>query len=112
MATLIDHAAPRPDPAVDGSPVKRGYYLAESVCTECHGDNGRLRVPGSPDLTIAAAYSYEDFVRLMRTGAPIGDRKIDYHMVDASKYRYTRFTDAEVDALYAYFQSLLNQPGS
>jgi cytochrome c553 len=105
-AELIDHTAPRPDPALDGPAVARGRYLAESVCTECHGDNGRLRVPNTPDLIVAAAYSREDFHRLMRTGAPVGERKIDYHMVDVSKYRYTSMTDAEVDALHAYFRSL------
>jgi mono/diheme cytochrome c family protein len=104
---LIDHSAPRPDPALNGSPVSRGRYLAESVCTECHGDNGRIRVPNSPDLQIAAAYSEQDFYRLMRTGVSLGERDIDYHMVDAAKYRYTLLSDAEVGALYAYFRSLV-----
>jgi mono/diheme cytochrome c family protein len=106
-AVLIDHNAPRPDSAVKGDQVERGRYLAESICTECHGDNGRLRVPNTPDLQIAAAYTRDDFFRLMRTGAPIGDRKIDYHMVDVSKYRYIRLTDSEVDALHAYFRAML-----
>ena len=109
-ADLIDHTAARPDPAVNGSEVDRGRYLAESICTECHGDNGRLRVPGSPDLIVAAAYSREDFYRLIRAGEPVGERKIDYHMVDASKYRYTEFRDDEVEALYAYFRSLAGLP--
>ncbi len=106
-ATLIDHDAPRLDPAVSGSQVDRGRYLAESICTECHGDNGRIRVPITPDLQTAAAYTREDFFRLMRTGTPRGDRKIDYHMVDVSLYRYNRLTDIEVDALHAYFRSML-----
>lgn len=106
VADLIDHSAARPAPAVDGDAARRGEYLAESICTECHGDNGRIRVPGSPDLNIAAAYTPEQFHRLMRTGVPVGERDIDYHMVDAAKYRYTLLTDAEVDALYAWFQEL------
>lgn len=110
VAELIDHAAPRPDPAVGGDPVARGRYLAESICTECHSDGGRIRVPGTPDLVVASAYSRDDFFRLMRTGVPVGERKIDYHMVDASKYRYTVLHDAEVDALYAYFRSLASAP--
>jgi mono/diheme cytochrome c family protein len=109
-ADLIDHAAPRPDPALNGSPVDRGRYLAESICTECHGDNGRMRVPNTPDLIVAAAYSYEDFYRLIRTGVPVGERKIDHHMVDVSKYRYTELRNDEVDALYAYFRSLAGLP--
>ncbi|MGI9290737.1 MAG: c-type cytochrome [Gammaproteobacteria bacterium] len=107
VADLIDHTAARPDPAVNGNPVERGRYLAESICTECHGDNGRIRVPLTPDIEIAATYGREDFNRIMRTGAPVGDRKIDYHMVDVGKYRYVRMTDAEVSALFAYFQSML-----
>ena len=108
VADLIDHAAPRPAAAVNGSARDRGKYLASSICTECHGDNGRLRVRGSPDFEIAAAYSKDEFYRLMRTGQPRHDRPIDYHMVDASKYRYIQLTDAEVADLYSYFQSLLN----
>jgi mono/diheme cytochrome c family protein len=107
VADLIDHSAARPNPALDGSAIDRGRYLAESICTECHGDNGRMRVPISPDLHIAAAYSKDEFFRLMRTGVPLGERKIDYHMVDVSKYRYLAMSDAEIGALYAYFRSLV-----
>jgi len=109
VAELIDYQSPRPQPsAVD--PVAQGAYLAASICTECHSDGGRIRVPGSPDLIVASAYSRGDFFRLMRTGVPIGERKIDYHMVDASKYRYTLLHDAEVDALWQYFRSLVSAP--
>jgi mono/diheme cytochrome c family protein len=107
VAALIDHSAPRPDPAVHGTAIDRGRYLVESICTECHGDNGRLRVPITPDIEIALTYSRDDFFRIMRTGAPAGDKKIDYHMVDVGKYRYLRLTDAEVAAMYEYIQSLL-----
>lgn len=110
VAELIEHDAFRPDPALNGDPVARGRYLAESTCTECHGNNGRLRVPGSPDLHIAAAYTRDQFFELMRSGVPLGGRAIDYHMVDASKYRYIHFFDSEVDALYQYFRSLVPQP--
>lgn len=109
-AELIDHTAARPDPALNGELTERGRYLAESICTECHGDNGRIRVPNTPDLVVAAAYTREDFQRLMRTGAPIGERKIDYHMVDVSKYRYIELRDDEIDALHAYFRSMVGLP--
>ncbi len=106
VAELIDHESSRPDPSVGGDPLRRGRYLAESICTECHSDNGRLRVPGSPDLIVASAYIREQFYRLMRTGVTLDDRPIDYHMVDAAKYRYTLLRDDEVEALYVYFRSL------
>ena len=109
-AELIDHTAARPDPALNGGLTERGRYLAESICTECHGDNGRIRVPNTPDLVVSAAYTREDFQRLMRTGAPLGERKIDYHMVDVSKYRYIELRDDEIDALHAYFRSMVGLP--
>jgi len=103
-AELIDHDAPRVSSEFAEGSVEHGRYLAESICTECHSDNGRLRVPGAPHLGIAKAYSKEQFVRLMRTGVPLGEREIDYHMVEVSEYRYGPFmTEAEVDALYEYF---------
>jgi len=99
-AELIDHAAPRP--VAEGSLQQRGRYLAESICTECHGDNGRIRVSGTPDLQVTTAYSREQFGRLLRTGVALAERPIDYHMVDAAKYRYVHLTEAEVDSLYAW----------
>jgi mono/diheme cytochrome c family protein len=108
VADLIDHDLPRPDPAVAGSPTERGRYLAESICTECHGDNGRLRVPVTPDLTIALSYTRDEFFHLMRTGEARHERPLDYHMVEVSQFRYGAMTDKEIDSLYAYFQSMLN----
>ena len=55
-------------------------------------------------LCVATVRPY--FYRLIRTGEPVGGRKIDYHMVDVSKYRYTELRNDEVDALYVYFRSL------
>jgi cytochrome c553 len=106
VAGLIDHSAPRTPPAISGPATRRGKYLADSVCTECHSDSGRLRVPGTPDLSIAMPYTRDEFFHLMRTGEPRHDRPIDYHMIDVSKYRYTEMTDAEIEALYSYFQAL------
>jgi mono/diheme cytochrome c family protein len=109
-AALIDHEAMRPDPAVNGDPVARGRYLAESICTECHGDNGRIRVPNTPDLTIAANYSRDDFFHLLRTGEALGNRPIDHHMVEVAKYRYVYLHDDEIDALYRYARSFIESP--
>jgi len=46
----------------------------------------------------------------MRTGVPVDGREMGHEMISASKYRFTRFTDDEVDALHAYFRSMLNFP--
>ncbi|MGI9308922.1 MAG: cytochrome c [Gammaproteobacteria bacterium] len=103
VADLVDHDQPRMESGSADDPVARGAYLAETVCTECHSDNGRLRVPISPDLGIVRAYSEEQFFALMRKGTALNERKIDYHMVDVSKYRYFAMTEDEVAALYAFF---------
>ena len=104
-ATLIDHTAPRPPPF--GDPVTRGRYLAESMCTECHSDAGRRHVPGSPDLIVASAYDLDSFRRLLRTGESRTGRELDFNMVEATRTRYALLTDDEIDALHAYFQSLV-----
>ena len=83
-----------------GDPTAAGAYLARTVCTECHGLdlNGRNR---APDLRIAAGYTREQFTRLMRTGKALGDRELTL-MSQVARSRFSRFTDAEVDALYDY----------
>lgn len=109
VASVIDHSAPRL-PEGSGASVEHGRYLAQVICTECHSDTGRQVVAIAPDLRIAATYSYEDFVTLMRTGVPRDGRQLDWNMIDASKYRFVLFTDDEIRALYVYFRSLLNLP--
>lgn len=100
VAELIDHEAPRPRPG--GSQRQHGRYLAASICSECHSDSGRIRVPGTPDLSIARGYSRAQFGQLLRTGAAADGRPLDSHMVNAARHRYTRLREAEVDALYAW----------
>jgi mono/diheme cytochrome c family protein len=90
-------------PAV-GSPVARGAYLARTVCTECHGATLSGFAGETPDLRIAAGYSPEQFVRLMRTGVALGERELGL-MSEAARGRFTHFTDEEIEALYAYLLS-------
>ena len=86
-----------------GSPLARGAYLARTVCTECHGvtlaGGGKI-----PDLRIAAGYSREQFVRLMRTGVGLGERQLGL-MGEVARGRFSHFTDEEIEALYAFLQS-------
>lgn len=106
-AEEIDHEAPRLDPGPgDGSdPIALGRYLATTSCTECHG----LDLGGgfnSPNLAIAAAYTPEQFHTLMRTGEPFDGRDLRL-MDDMSRKRFSYFTDAEIDALYAFLTTEL-----
>ena len=90
---------PEPDPA---DTLVYGEYLARTSCTECHG--GELEGGGSaPDLAIALAYSFDDFTRLMRTGAALGERELP-RMSGIARRRFSVFTNAELRVLYAFLQ--------
>ena len=97
-----------PPPAATGEGAIRGRYLAQTICSECHGTS--LRGDSnpsftSPDLHMTKAYSPEAFARLMRTGIAIGDRTLGV-MTTQSKNNLSHLTDAEIAALYSYLHSL------
>lgn len=103
-AEVIDHQHPPPPDLTDS--VAYGSYLADTVCTECHGSDLRGSPDGSiPGLGMVLAYSREDFETLMRTGEPLGGRELDL-MAGVAESRFTRFTDEEISALHAYLNSL------
>jgi mono/diheme cytochrome c family protein len=98
MREPVTHPAPN-----RADPVAFGRYLALSSCTECHGPElggGTTMVKG-PDLRIVAAYSLEQFRRLMREGVPLGGRELGM-MKSASTDRFAYLTDEEIGALHAY----------
>lgn len=111
-AELIDHSAERPDPAVNGSAEDRGRYLVVSVCEGCHSDNGRLHFPMSPDLAVSLAYDRDELVRLLRTGESVSGRELNYDMAGAARERFRYFSDAEIDAIYAYLRARYAPSGS
>jgi mono/diheme cytochrome c family protein len=80
-----------------------GQYLARTSCTECHGNDLAGR-DASPDLTIAAAYTFDDFSRLMGTGRALGDRELPV-MSGVARSRFSHFTPRELAALYAFLQA-------
>lgn len=92
-------------PAPDPARVREfGRYLANTTCTECHGDDLRGEIDGStPSLAVAAAYSQEQFAVLMRTGQPLGDRELGM-MGGVARSRFVRFTDEELAALHGYLR--------
>lgn len=108
-AEMIDHDIPRMDSARHEL-LAHGRYLAQTVCTECHGDDLHGAPDGStPDLVMALAYSIEDFRKLMRTGVPLGDRQLDL-MASMAVRRFSHFTDREIDALHTYLRTLAMTP--
>jgi cytochrome c553 len=81
-------------------------YMIRATCGECHGvtltgDTWPDAPRSPPDLNVAGAYTREDFRRLMRTGVASGGRQIGL-MSEVARNRFSRFTDAEVDAIYDY----------
>jgi mono/diheme cytochrome c family protein len=107
LVAEIDTLAPRtaPDPT---DPQSLGRYLAMTSCTECHGPD--LRGPregdGAPDLRIAAAFSPDDFARLMREGVGLAGRELGL-MGGVARGRFVHFTDEEVRAIHAYLATLV-----
>ena len=103
-AQMIDHDMPRI------ASTDRGHYLAQTVCTECHGNDLRgLPAAGAPDLAVALAYPIEDFRKLMRTGEPTGERQLGV-MAGVAVSRFVHFTDEEIDALHTYLQTFATTP--
>lgn len=99
-ADLIDHEHPTPINSADDAAF--GRYLAQTVCTECHGSDLRGSPDGSvPSLVVAMAYSRDDFERLLREGVPMGAHELGL-MAGVAKSRFVRFTDAEISALHDY----------
>ena len=84
-----------------------GRHILRATCAECHGmdllgsDAPFPGAPPRPDLRIVGSYTREDFARFMETGKAAGDRELAL-MSAVARRRYSHFTDAEEDAVYAY----------
>ena len=82
-------------------------FILRATCAECHGmdlEGGTEKLmdaPPRPSLRIVGAYSAEDFSILMKTGRGLGDRELKL-MGGVARWRYSRFTDSEIKALYDY----------
>ncbi|NEZ02971.1 cytochrome c [Wenzhouxiangella sp. XN201] len=102
-AEVIDHQhSPPPEPSDEEA---YGRYLANTVCTECHGSDLRGSPDGStPSLAVVLAYSREDFETLMRAGEPLGGQELGL-MAGVARSRFVRFTDDEIAALHGYLSS-------
>ena len=85
----------------------RGKYVAYTVCSECHGMDFSGLADFTPSLAAIAAYSREDFHRLMTEGIAVGDRELEL-MTSVAKARFAHLTDEEEDALYGFLKTLVN----
>ncbi len=88
--------------------------MTRATCAECHGidlsgDPNPTPESTAPALNIVSAYSRGDFHRLLRTGEPVGGRTLGL-MGTVARSRFSRLSDAEVDAIYDYLAALAAQP--
>jgi cytochrome c553 len=106
LAEEIERDAPWIQGAIEPVERNRGRYLALTVCAECHGMNLQGDPEGTtPNLVMVAAYSEQDFFRLMRTATPLGGRELEL-MGLVARTRFVHLTDDEIRALYHYLHSL------
>jgi cytochrome c553 len=87
-----------------GPATARGRHLTQIACAECHDTtlNGVADPPlVTPNLSLVASYSREDFVHFMRTGKAAGNRELPVMSAEA-RLRFSHFTDAEVNDVYDY----------
>lgn len=85
--------------------------LAACAGGECHGLEltGQQADPARPvpDLLVAGACSREQFRHLLRTGEPIGGRRLGL-MAEAARGRFVHLAGREVDAIYDYLAARAN----
>lgn len=91
-----------------GAATAAGRRLVSIQCADCHMPNlgGGEPMPGvvSPGLSIAGAYTRDQFRTLMRTGRPPGGRDLGM-MREAALNDLRFYTDAEIDQIYDYLQA-------
>ena len=86
--------------------LQRGQALVRSGCSECHGHTlqGNIGL-GSPPLSVARAYNFDQFRHLMKTGTAPGDRQIGLMGVVA-RNRFTKLNEQELRDIFAYLNTL------
>ena len=90
----------------------RGEYLAMTMCNECHGLDLRgatLWDAVTPDLVLVASIPRDEFETLIKTGVGIGGRDLGLMGLVAPD-RFPYLTKQEIDDLYVYLSSLINEP--
>jgi mono/diheme cytochrome c family protein len=117
-ARLIDQHARHPARLEIAATADYGRYLAQT-CTGCHGEGmSGGPIPGTPpnfpkppnltpDATGLADWTKADFYRVFREGKKRDGSALDTFMPWQSM---SRFTDTELDALWAYLRSLPPRP--
>jgi mono/diheme cytochrome c family protein len=103
-AGTMDHHAPRLGERGDTTQLARGEYLAMTTCTECHGPTLRGEAT-TPALAAAFGYTLPQFTSLLLDGNARDGRDIGL-MGKTARSRFSHFRRDEVDAIWAWLQSM------
>jgi mono/diheme cytochrome c family protein len=98
----------KPPPVAQDATSEFGRYLARTSCAQCHAADlrGAEHPEGfAPDLRVVAAYSPQDFDRLMHTGIGLGNRKLGV-MTGWAAMNFSSFSETEVASLYRYLHAM------
>jgi mono/diheme cytochrome c family protein len=104
-AEEIQARAAEAAPAGLSESAARGRYLVMNSCIECHGAD----LQGNPDakappLSIAKAYSAEQFSKLMHEGVPLSGQALQL-MSPTAKARFAVLTAEETAAVYEFLRT-------
>ena len=100
-------------PPAANAAAEPGRYLAMTLCAACHGTDLRgVANPTyvSPNLQVVAAYSAEQFARLLRMGVPLGGQTLTT-MGPYARGHLALLSDAEIASLHAYLHTLPDAAG-
>lgn len=90
-----------------------GRYLANVLCLHCHRlHEEHVMRPGltSPPLApMALGYDLDQFMRLLRTGVPIGERKLEL-MSEVALGSAKHLTDEEIASLHRHLTAAAADP--
>ncbi len=115
----IDHEQVGLNSPGEGATAEYGEYLSQvGTCRECHAENlagvvGEDGPPPGPNLTPGGelrGWTEEDFMTLIRTGTKPTGTAIDGEMMPWEMY--SQMSEVELQALWAYLQSLPALPNN
>ncbi len=91
------------------TPEVEGEHLVKAICRHCHEvttehDDGWGTI-APPLALMGQAYSRDDFSKLLRIGAAMGNRDLGL-MSEIAREDLSHMTDTEIDAIHAYLNSV------
>jgi cytochrome c553 len=102
-AAAVDRDAPRIGDQPQDTPARRGAYLANILCAQCHGREYEGEgYPGAPAFTVMRRFDEARFVRLMRQGVGHDDRELNPLMGVVVPEELRQLSDDDLRALWSF----------